>query len=92
MANVFFYPAALKDFKQLSGAASKEAGNCLKQLSGDIYAGKPLRGPLRGFFVYKFNTGGTAYRIAYEIVRDRAAIIMIASRDNFYKKFSRRAK
>ena len=92
MAKIFFYPAALKDFRQLPDTTLKEAKKCLNQLSGDLYVGKTLHGPLRGFFVYKFNASGTAYRIAYEIIDDNAAIIMIASRDNFYKKFSRRAK
>lgn len=92
MAKILFYPAAEKDFRQLPVIAREEAENCMEQLSGNLYAGKPLHGPLRGYFVYPFHAAGIAYRIAYEIAHNNAAIIMLGSRDNFYKKFGRRIR
>ena len=92
MPRTFFSPAAEKDFGKLSGAAEKEVKKRLTELANDPHSGKLLHGPLRGFFVLRFHAGGVAYRIVYEIVGADVLVLMIGSRDNFYKKLNRRVR
>lgn len=92
MAKVFFSPAAEKDLKHFSRQAQEEVKNCLALLGSDPLSGKPLHGPLRGFFVYRFTVDGASYRIAYEVVDRNVIVLMVGNRDNFYKKFGRRAQ
>ena len=62
----------------------------IPRLSANPRIGKQLHGPLRGLFAYDFHTEGISYRIAYELMRGEVIIVMIDTRDNFYKKLSRR--
>ena len=92
MAKTFFSPTAEKDFRRLPPSAKNALQNCIAGLNSNPYAGKPLHGPLRGFFVCRFNAGGASYRAAYEVIDSNVIILMIGNRDDFYKKFNRRAK
>jgi mRNA-degrading endonuclease RelE of RelBE toxin-antitoxin system len=92
MAKLLFHPAAERDFEALPRIAKEKVKNCLRELAANPLAGKPLHGPLRGFFVYRFNAGGVSYRIAYEVVKHNVIILMIGTRDNFYKIFSHRTR
>ena len=93
MAMIFFTRHAEKDLKNLPVQAIQELRTeHIPLLEENPRLGKPLHGPLRGYFSYEFHCDGVAYRIAYEIIAQDVAILMIDARDNFYKKFSRRAK
>ena len=93
MTAVLFPNPAEHDLKRLPTQAQeslrKEHIPCLAK---NPRAGKPLHGPLRGYFSYEFWESGVAYRIAYEIVKGDVVVLMIDTRDNFYKKFIRRIK
>jgi mRNA-degrading endonuclease RelE of RelBE toxin-antitoxin system len=92
MAKLLFHPAVEKELRTLPRSAREKAESCFKELSLDPFAGKPLHGPLRGFFVYRFSADGVSYRIAYEVLRNCVIILMIGTRDNFYKSFSHRTR
>ena len=91
MTTVFFSPAAERDLKCLSGNTYEELRKIhIPRLAENSRSGKPLHGPLRGYFSYDFWSEAISYRIAYEIIKNDVVILMIDTRDNFYKKFSRR--
>jgi mRNA-degrading endonuclease RelE of RelBE toxin-antitoxin system len=88
---VFFSPASERDVKRLPIVAREELrAEYLPVLSANPRSGKMLHGPLRGYFSYDFRSAGVSYRIAYELISGDIVILMIDTRDNFYKKFSRR--
>lgn len=91
MAAVFFSKPAERDVKHLPIRAQETLRmEHMPRLGQNPHAGKPLHGPLRGYFSYDFRSGGTSYRIAYELMDGDVVILMVDSRDNFYKKFIRR--
>lgn len=91
MATVFFSKPAERDVKHLPIRVQEALRMVhVPQLAQNPRAGKSLHGPLRGYFSYDFQSGGVSYRIAYELMNGNAVILMINSRDNFYKKFIRR--
>ena len=93
MTTVFFSRHAEKDLKNLPARASQELYlEHVPLLEENSRLGKPLHGPLRGYFSFEFHSDGVSYRIAYEIVESDVIILMIDTRDNFYKEFSRRIK
>ena len=93
MATVYFSGPAEQDLKRLPPSAQSELRlKCVPLLSKNPRAGKMLRGPLRGYFSFEFWSRGVSYRIAYELFEGGVIILMIDTRDNFYKKFSHRAR
>jgi len=91
MGKVFFSRSAERDLKRLPKLALHELQTKhILRLELNPRAGKMLHGPLRGYFAYEFWSDTVSYRIAYEISSGDVIILMIDSRDNFYKKFSRR--
>ena len=91
MYTVFFSPASERDVKKLPTVAQAALRDeHIGVLSADPRSGKMLHGPLRGYFSYDFRSVGVSYRIAYELMSGGLVILMIDTRDNFYKKFSRR--
>lgn len=93
MATVYLSNGAEKDLKHLptQTVASLQKEH-LRLLSSNPRVGKLLHGPLHGYFSYEFASTGISYRIAYELVKNDVIILMIAKRDNFYKKFTRRVR
>ena len=88
---IFFSPASERDVKRLPRVAREELRTeHIPVLSADNRSGKMLHGPLRGYFSYDFRSAGVSYRIAYELTGRDLIVLMIDTRDNFYKKFSRR--
>ncbi len=91
MAQIFFASSAERDLKKLPEQAREMLHNThLGELAQNPRIGKSLHGPLRGYFSYEFWSGGVSYRIAYEIIERTIVILMVDTRDNFYKKFSKR--
>ena len=91
MADAYFSKHAERDLKHLPPTAYNALRNThLPALAKNPRAGKMLHGPLRGYFSFDFWSGGVSYRIAYEIIKGDVVILIIDTRDNFYKKFSRR--
>lgn len=91
MAAVLFSKPAERDIKHLPVRVQEVLRmEHVPRLGKNPHSGKLLHGPLRGYFSYDFRSGGVSYRIAYEIINSEVVIIMIDSRDNFYKKFIRR--
>lgn len=93
MAKVFFSPPAERDFRRLPRDVREIfQQKHLQRFSENARVGKLLHGPLRGHFSYEFWVGGVSYRIAYEIIKGDVVVLMIDTRDNFYKKFLRRTR
>jgi len=93
MATVFFSSPAEHDLKRLPLAAQDSLRTeHISRLAENRRTGKPLHGPLRGYFSYDFWSQGVSYRIAYELIKNDVIILMIDTRDNFYKKFLRRTR
>ncbi len=91
MATVRFSHPAEGDLRHLPRmAAAALETEYIPRLAANPRAGKPLHGPLRGLFAYDFHSEGVSYRMAYEFMRGEAVIIMVDTRDNFYKKLLRR--
>lgn len=91
MVKVYFSKPAEKDLKRLSRSVQESfRDKHILALAENSHASKPLHGPLRGYFSYDFHVEGISYRIAYEINKDDVIILMINSRENFYKKLSHR--
>lgn len=91
MTRVYFSRPAEKDIKHLPETVQKYVREeQVKLLKSGLFVGKPLHGPLRGYFSFDFYVSGVSYRIAYEIIKGDVVILMIDTRDNFYQKFSRR--
>lgn len=88
---VLFSSPAEKDLKRLPRTVQEELRlEHIPKLADNPRIGKMLHGPLRGYFSYDFWSGGTSYRIAYEIMEKDVVILMLKTRDNFYKRFSKR--
>jgi len=91
MTAIFFSKPAERDVKHLPVHAQEALRmEHLPQLVKNSRSGKSLHGPLRAYFSYDFRSGGVSYRVAYELMDGDVVILMIDSRDNFYKKFTRR--
>lgn len=93
MARVLFSSSAERDAKRLPNAARDTLRNkYIRQLAENPRAGKPLHGPLRGYFSLEYWVDGVSYRIAYEIIMGDVVILMVDTRDNYYKKFAKRVR
>ena len=94
MALVFFSKSAEHDLKHLPIRVQEVIRlEHMPRFSKNFWIGKILHGPLRGYFSYDFHSGGISYRIAYEYTKNKDVIVlMIDTRDNFYKKFIRRVR
>lgn len=91
MKKIFFSRSAGRDLKRLPEVTRDDLrAKYIPLLSKNPRAGKMLHGPLRGLFSYEFWSDGVSYRIAYELTQNDVLILMIDTRNNFYKKFSRR--
>ncbi len=93
MAKVLFPKPAERDVKRLPDAAREMLRSAhIQRLAENPRAGKPLHGPLRGYFSYEFWTEGVSYRMTYEIVTGDVVVLMIDTRDNYYKKVTKRIR
>lgn len=81
-----------RDIRKLSRQVQEELPKHFEILSADPRQGETLRGILQGLWKYEFSFGGSAYRIAYEILDNKKTVlvIMVGSRENFYNRLRRR--
>jgi len=87
-----FTKRAHKDLKSLSKQVIVDLGAHVKILSGNPFKGERLKGALRDYWKYQFTSGGVSYRIAYQIFEKNLLIlvVMLGSRENFYKQLLKR--
>ena len=90
-----FHPKFKSDLKKIDKAVAKE----IKEKHLDIILNNPtstqsLKGKLSHIRSYHFQKNTTQYRIAYEILENDKIIfhLMVATRENFYKKLENRLK
>ncbi|HCE86717.1 MAG: Cytotoxic translational repressor of toxin-antitoxin stability system [Parcubacteria group bacterium GW2011_GWC2_44_17] len=86
--------SAKKDLKKLPQQVQDEIKFVHSRRIQDCHYGIKLKGELKRYCKYAFQHQGVAYRIAYEIKKDilLIVIIIIGTRENFYKELKRRVK
>ena len=84
--------SAQRDIKRLGTAAENEIDRHFAVINSNPFTGEPLHGVLHGFWKYPFNLRRTSYRIVYQILKDEKVIliIMVGSRESFYKRLRKR--
>ncbi len=94
MYNFVVVNSCKKDFKKLSRDAQKFIRHsCFPIILKDPFAGNRLKGKeFQEIFKFSDRFKSVDYRIVYKIENEKLIIvfIMIASRENFYKKLKRR--
>lgn len=95
MYTVEYASGIKKDFKKLDRPVLLFLKQSIIQtIAINPYQGEILHGDLRRYRKYAFTFGGVAYRIAYEIKQDRTVVllILVSTRENFYKELKRRIR
>lgn len=96
MYQIEYYSSIKKDFKKLDRPALVFLKNRIFPcIENDPYQGELLHGEFHGLRKkYVFNFKGVAYRMAYEIKQDRRVVllILVSTRENFYKELRRRIR
>ena len=94
MYRISFSRSFLKDIKKISKEVQKEAiEKWIPKIQEDPYIGTQFSGPtLKDYTKISFRYKKSDYRIVYKIHKKEISIIFLAigSRENFYKKISRR--
>lgn len=95
MYEIVFKNLCKKDFKKLDQDAQKFIRYvCLKKITDNPQdvGGKLQGNAFKGYLAYKTRYKSVDYRIIYKIKDNELIIIfvMIASRENFYKRLKRR--
>ena len=64
----------------------------ISRISYDPYQEELLHGDFKKYKKCAFSFGGVAYRIAYKIKHDKTMVllILVSTRENFYKELKRR--
>ena len=57
----------------------------IKELIENPQLGEEKKGDLKGIFVHKFKIKEQQYLLAYRIIKDRLELIMIDTRENYYR-------
>mgnify|MGYP001583641950 FL=1 len=94
MFQIEYHSAIKKDFKKLDKSALFFLKtNVIPNIAHNPYQYLLLRGEFRLLRKYKFTYNGVAYRIAYEIKGEKVVLlILVSTRENFYKELKKRAK
>ncbi len=94
MYSIKLSTSAKKDLRKLPSRVQEEIKYIHTQRIQDGQYGIRLKGELKRYWKYAFQYKGVAYRIAYEIKQDvlLIIIIIIGTRENFYKELKRRVK
>lgn len=88
-----FHPKFKSDLKKIDKSTAKEIKDThLDIISNNPLGNEKLKGKLSHIHSYHFQKNATHYRIAYEILEDESILLhlMVASRENFYKKLENR--
>lgn len=95
MYQIEYYSSVKKDLKKLDRPVLIFLKNeIFPGIKENPYQGKLLHGEFYGLRKYVFSFKGVAYRIAYEIKQDRKVVllILVSTRENFYKELRRRIR
>lgn len=95
MYRIEAYSAVKKDIKKLDRKLKKEVKEkYFADIERNPYEAEPLAYEFKGLWSYHFNYKGTQYRIVYEIYPKDGIIlvIMIGTREEFYKALRRRVR
>ncbi|OGG86582.1 hypothetical protein A3B87_02025 [Candidatus Kuenenbacteria bacterium RIFCSPHIGHO2_02_FULL_39_13] len=95
MYEIKFRKSVKKDFKRLdSGAREMIVGEILPALSLNPRQGEKFRTKKISLWKFGFSFNGVEYRIIYDIYEQELVIlvIMIGSRENFYRKLNLRLR
>lgn len=91
-----FHPKVDKDLSKLDKNLRKDIRDkhIPKILEDPHKSGKSLAGKLAGLKSYSFTAYGVEYRIVYDILEEKIAVLflMVGSRENFYEKLLRRLR
>ena len=96
MYEVVFLPKAEKELKKIKDKNLKEKfRQALFKISENPYIGEPKKGDLSGIFGYDVFYNKTNYEISYkiyELENKRVVVILIGTRENFYKELKKYIK
>lgn len=96
MYEVVFLPKAEKELKKIKDKNLKEKfRQALIKISENPYIGEPKKGDLSGIFGYDVFYNKTNYEISYkiyELENKRVVVILIGTRENFYKELKKYIK
>ena len=90
-----FHPKFKSDLKKIDKTVAKEIKEKhLDSILNNPMGNESLKGKLSHIRSYHFQKNATQYRIAYEILENDEIIfhLMVATRENFYKKLEHRIK
>jgi len=89
-----FHPKFRNDLKKLEKSIIKDIKDIhLKKIYKNPFSYDKLKGKLSSLRSYHFKSNTICYRIAYEIVDNQIIFYyMVAKRENFYNKLSKRYK
>lgn len=92
MHEIIVPKSVIKEIKKLGKPISQKVKHALCAIAENPYLGLPLSGELSAIRKWAFQDRGIQYRIAYEIFEDRVEvkIILVGTRENFYKELKRR--
>ena len=96
MYEVVFLPKAEKELKKMKDKNLKEKfRQAIIKISENPYIGEPKKGDLSGIFGYDVFYNKTNYEISYkiyELENKRVVVILIGTRENFYKELKKYIK
>lgn len=96
MYEVVFLPKAEKELKKIKDKNLKEKfRQAIIKISENPYIGEPKKGDLSGIFGYDVFYNKTNYEISYkiyELENKRVVVILIGTRENFYKELKKYIK
>ena len=96
MYEVVFLPKAEKELKKIKDKNLKEKfRQAIIRISENPYIGEPKKGDLSGIFGYDVFYNKTNYEISYkiyELENKRVVVILIGTRENFYKELKKYIK
>ena len=93
MYSIIYRPSVKKDLKRLDRPVLLVLYDThLPLLKENPFIGERLKGKYRLYYRYKFTHQGVGYRMVYDIKTKELVIILIlvGTRENFYKELKRR--
>ena len=71
--------------KKFTKKQKQELDKEIKLIAQNPSIGSEKKGDLRGIFVHKFKIHDTLYLLSYRIISENLELIMIGSRENYYR-------
>ena len=89
---ILYHPAVKRDVKKLNKSVAKIIQKEISQeIANNPFNGKQIKSRF-SIYAWRIRKSKTDYRIAYEIRQDKqeVVVLMIKSRENFYKELDKR--